>query len=109
MGYAVALKIDSCEVMVREIRRKVTDLSNDTRSFIRFPPVTSSEDGQPVTTLPERPCVDLHHDILNRPEAWNSLDFEAPLEISRPYTEREIVTCAEKTQDSGKGQSTRAP
>jgi len=78
----LALKIDSCEAMVREIRRKVAELATDTREFVRLqtsPVAASAEMGR---LLPEfGGQASLTRGLLDIPDPWSELEFEAPLEI----------------------------
>jgi len=78
----VAMKIDSCEAMVREIRRKVVELASDTRDIVQLQAgpimpamattglLTYADGGQPFSRR-----------LLDDPDPWSELEFEAPLEI----------------------------
>jgi len=65
----LALKIDSCEAMVREIRRTVSEVAETSREIIMRTPIPSGG------LVPVAPC------LSRASEPWSENEFAAPLEI----------------------------
>lgn len=64
----LALKIDACEAMVREMRRTTSEIAKSTRELLKRTP-TSDVNGQ------------RHTEYSVGPDPWDGLEFVAPLDI----------------------------
>merc|ERR1719183_880823 len=62
----LALKIDSCESMTREIRRKVSELADETAAFVR-----SQRLPVPMRPLPSYDDLISREGFLDVPDQWS--------------------------------------
>jgi hypothetical protein len=102
----LALKIDSCEAMVREIRRKVAELAADTHEFVRAQAssITVPEPGRLLTDSEMFLSKGLL-DNISIPDPWSELEFEAPLEIPDVWEIAGRPKCSPQAQDQASPQS----